>query len=127
MNLPLSFEAKVVTGSGRGKDLGSPTLNLELSDIPDELLEGVYAAALVIEDTMVAAAMHYGPRPTFKDEKSCELHVIGTQIDYPPTHLHVRVLKKLRDVRFFENTDVLKKQIAADTEQTTQTFLSYNA
>ena len=48
--LPFSFNARVVTGFGRGsKELGCPTANL---DVPVDLESGVYAGYARVEGTI---------------------------------------------------------------------------
>ncbi len=38
-----SFQARVIRGAGRGKSLGTPTLNLDRRDVPEDLEEGIHA------------------------------------------------------------------------------------
>jgi riboflavin kinase/FMN adenylyltransferase len=121
------FTGRVIKGSGRGKELGIPTLNLDLKDIPEELKEGIYAV-WVIDHTAksqitnlksqndLPAVMHYGERPVFKDTKSCEVHFLQGQemrSDERNT-LNVHVVERIRDVQDFDNAEALKRQIASD-------------
>lgn len=114
MRLPLSFTARVVSGRGRGRNIGAPTINLELGDVPPDLEEGIYACVVDIAGTPREAAMHLGPRPAFKDTKTCEVHVIdGAPVEAPPA-LGVRVVLRLRDVMDFPSAEALMQQIARD-------------
>ena len=114
MRLPLLFTAHVVSGRGRGRDIGAPTINLELGDVPPSLEEGIYACVVDIGGVGREAAMHFGPRPVFQDTKTCEVHVIdGAPVDVPP-ELLVEVIACLRDVRDFPSTEALMEQIAQD-------------
>ena len=110
---PIVFEGHVIPGRKRGRDLGSPTINLEPADVPDTLQHGVYACIVGI-DPRLPAVMHYGPRPSFHDTLSCEVHVLDTVLGDPPEKMQVRAIEYLREVRAFESTDALKEQIAKD-------------
>ena len=72
----MNFTSAVITGTGKGKEIGFPTLNLEMSSVP-ELEEGVYAcfARLGEHGIRVPAVMHYGSRPTLGAIPSCEVRV----------------------------------------------------
>ena len=116
---PLSFTARIIRGAGRGKRLGVPTINLDLGPIPDELPEGIYAVRVRFgeEEQFLEAVMHFGPRPVFQDSRSCEVHLLTgkSQIPNPKSQtLTVEVVKRLRDVRNFEDAGALKEQMAKD-------------
>ena len=111
-----SFLASTITGSSRGKSLGFATINLVLSDIPENTEEGVYAATVVLEDDTVVykAAVHYGPRPVFADGIAFEVHLIDESLNYLPPSLTVTLIQKLRDVQDFDSTEQLQEQIRKD-------------
>ena len=113
----LSFTAKSITGSGRGKGLGTATINLSLDQIPAELKEGIYAVFAIIDDTTYKASMHYGPRPVFKDSIACEVHLLDHVLESAPTTLTVNIQQYLRPVLNFESVEALKEQIAKDNGQ----------
>ena len=111
------IEGVVVSGRGRGRDLGFPTANL----VPegDVLVpHGVYAADAVLmspEEGVRRAVVHYGPRPTFDDSPSLEAHLTGFSGEV--TRLRVRLLSHLREIRAFPGPDALKRQLERDVEQ----------
>jgi len=115
--LPLSFSARVVKGAGRGRAIGSPTLNLHVSDVPNSLEEGIFACQAYWGRRSASAALHYGPRPVFHADKACELHIIDHVIPRPPKKITVKVLKRLRSVRNFRTVELLMRQIAKDIKQ----------
>ncbi len=120
MLLPMQFTADVTSGSGRGKGLRCPTLNLERTAVPDDLPEGVYAcfARLGSGGIRLPATMHYGPRPTFGDTPSCEVHIIDHAVSIPPRTLTVDVVEKLRDIRDFGSAEALAAQMELDITET---------
>jgi riboflavin kinase / FMN adenylyltransferase len=93
-------------------------MNLDLSAVPTELEEGIYACKALVDGMWEVAAMHYGPRPVFKDSTSCEVHLIDRLVVMAPEMLEVEVVAYLRDVRDFASVEELQAQIAQDIEQT---------
>lgn len=113
------IDADVIAGSGRGKEVGFPTLNLNVSQLPKETEPGVYAcfARLGEHGLRLPAVVHIGPRPTFGDSFSCEVHVLNHMISIAPRSVHVELVEKLRGVQQFSSKEELQKQIRADIEQ----------
>ncbi len=114
----LVFTSRVITGAGRGKRLKIPTLNLDLASAPPELSHGVYAAWVEFAKQKFQSAMHYGPRPVFKDSVSLEAHLLDADITNPPEQVTVTVIAHLRPVEDFKGPEALKAAIADDIRQT---------
>jgi riboflavin kinase/FMN adenylyltransferase len=114
----VSFTARIVSGSGRGKGLGTPTMNLDLSHVPARLREGVYACFATVDGKREQAALHYGPRPVFKDSLSCEVHLLDRIVVLAPEMLSVEVMHYLREVRDFPSPEALVAQIQKDIQET---------
>lgn len=117
--MPTQFTARVVHGRGRGKHIGTPTINFEMEDVPPELKEGIYACRVSFEINnqkleMSNAVMHYGPRLVFDDTKSCEVHLLDREVSDPPENVEVTIVAYLREVRNFASVEALKAQIADD-------------
>lgn len=128
-----TFSAHVITGAGRGRRIGIPTFNLDLDDVPKNLVEGIYACFVVsgerddatlneergnqklkTKNQNLFAALHYGPRPAFNDSVTCEVHIIDENIPSEATSLTLEIIERLRDVRDFATTEALKAEIAKD-------------
>ncbi|MFH1444777.1 MAG: riboflavin kinase [Candidatus Peregrinibacteria bacterium] len=115
-----SFTARVVKGAGRGRTMGSPTLNLALGNLPRALKDGIYACRVSWNRQHFSAAMHVGPRPVFKADRACELHVIDRAIRRAPVRVTVEVIQRLRSIRNFPTVEKLQGQIVKDIAQTKQ-------
>lgn len=111
---PLSFTAHTESGRGRGKDLGVPTLNLVLADVHPDLEDGIYACFAMINGRRMRAAMHLGPRPVFKDSKTCEIHLLDASLPSPPPAVTIDVVGRLREVHDFPSTEALQRQMQKD-------------
>lgn len=112
-----SFHARVIRGAGRGKSLGTPTLNLDLRDVPSDIREGIYASWIWIDGERTAGALHYGPRPFTREPASCEVHVLDRAIASPPSSLTVATVRWIRPICDFPSEALLKAQIADDIAQ----------
>lgn len=108
--------AKVIPGRGRGKIMGIPTINLEPEAAPPTLKPGIYAAHATIAGKTYMGALHYGPRPAFRDTRSLEVHIIdGT----PPENLEsldLEIIGWIREIADFPSIDALIKCIQEDIE-----------
>ncbi|MBU0766244.1 riboflavin kinase [Patescibacteria group bacterium] len=139
----ITFTGNTIVGSGRGKKLGYPTINLNLKDIPSDLEKGIYAGWITINNQpstvdcrersvsranpakrdervdcrKFSAAIHYGPRPVFDNTTSFEIHLIDHSADSIPETLDIQIIKRLRDVQNFPTEEALKEQIAMDIEE----------
>ena len=114
----MKFNARLVKGSGRGKLIGTPTLNMDLNDVPADVVEGIYAGWANVDGIWHKAAIHYGPRPVFQDSTSFEAYLLDTIIDVAPERIEIALIERLRDVMDFPSKDDLLTQIKADVEQT---------
>jgi riboflavin kinase/FMN adenylyltransferase len=110
----MEFSAHVITGSARGRKLGVPTLNLETNDVPADLQDGIYACFAVIDGKSYPGAMHNGPRPTFNDTRSCEVHLIDHVLPTAPETVTVNVVERIRDVKAFPTAEALVAEMERD-------------
>ena len=111
----MKYQARVVPGKGRGKELGFPTLNLVVNEtLP--ITHGIYGGVVEIDGKEYLGAFHFGPRPVFADnEATLEVHIIDTVIDNPPT-ITFTITKRIRDVHNFPSPEDLVRQIEKDIE-----------
>ncbi|PIR52831.1 hypothetical protein COU76_04255 [Candidatus Peregrinibacteria bacterium CG10_big_fil_rev_8_21_14_0_10_49_10] len=116
---PLRFSASAISGAGRGREYGIPTINVNLAAVPEEMEEGIYACLVELGDDpkRYMGAMHFGPRPVFQDSRACEVHVLDTDIETPPAEVTITVVAYLRSIQNFGSVEELKEQILEDIEQ----------
>jgi riboflavin kinase/FMN adenylyltransferase len=129
---PHFVRGTVVSGEGRGRKLGYPTVNLECHQIlvPGE---GVYAGGYHMartlegsgsdrgrpgkagEGVMGPAAISIGSSPTFENGYyAVEAHLVGLDLDLYGATVTIAFLDRLREQLAFANPGELADQIALD-------------
>lgn len=114
-----SFAGTVGHGEGRGKDLGFPTLNVDIGSRRKLLPpHGVYAVSLTSTRGMFGGMMNLGPRPTFGDETvGLEVHAFDATGDWYGAHVRVEFVARLRDTMKFSGPEALGAQLKLDASQ----------
>jgi riboflavin kinase/FMN adenylyltransferase len=113
---PYRIKGKVVPGRGVGRNLGYPTLNLELPD-KEKLVPapGVYAVRVRLDERELPGVMNIGFRPTFEGgNQTLEVHVLDFQEQVHDRMVVVEFVERLRPETKFGSVEELKRQIAAD-------------
>ncbi len=115
---PYAFRGTVVPGSQRGRDLGYPTLNLQLVSARKLLPpDGVYAVRAQSHRGSFGGMMNLGGRPTFGElERTLEVHVFDVEGDWYGESVAVHFVKRLRDTVRFDGIDALVAQLGRDAE-----------
>ena len=123
------FEARVVTGSGRGKELGFPTANF----IPIEKNQlipanGVYCIRGRINGNSLYGMCNLGVRPTFDEtDFVMEVHFFQNKVDDIYSKIiTVEFLERVRDEKKFSNPKELIKQLEKDKEICMRLIQKYN-
>jgi len=119
-----ALAGKVIRGDQRGRELGFPTANLEITcrRTPPN---GVYAAHAEVDGEPYRAAVNIGLRPTLKDPEPV-LHVEAYLLDFDG-EIYDRVctltfVGKLREEQSFDSLDALRAQIEKDVVQARYLF-----
>jgi riboflavin kinase/FMN adenylyltransferase len=123
---PFEIRGLVVTGDKRGRDLGYPTANIQVS--PDRLLPGagIYAGWYERPDRSVhPAAVSVGVRPTFVSDGDdgaatpvVEAYLLDFEGDLYDEPARLRFMARLRDEQRFPSVEALVAQMDADVAQT---------
>jgi len=112
------FRGVVVPGHQRGRDLGYPTLNLQLGS-PRKLLPpaGVYAVRAHTSRGSFGGMMNLGPRPTFGEfDRVLEVHLFGASGDWYGESVSVELVGRLRETTKFDSIEALVAQLGRDAE-----------
>ena len=123
---PFLCTGKVVEGKRLGRELGFPTLNIEVNNEHKILpKDGVYAVNVQIKDEHFEGMMNIGQNPTVQknteQEKKLEVHIFDFDKEVYGAEVKVFFQKFIRDEKTFSNLEELKSQLIQD-EKNVRTY-----
>ena len=121
---PFALTGEVITGTGTGRRVTFPTLNLaaEQGMLPGR---GVYITRVYLDGAPRSrrAVTNIGMRPTFDGSAlSVETHLLDTRLETAPKRLEVQFWRRLRDEKKFSGPEELRAQIARDIGRANKFF-----
>ena len=123
---PFSARGTIRTGSGMGRRLVVPTLNLATTQ---ELLPkaGVYATESLVAGECRRSATNVGFRPTFDGRHlTVESHLFDFSRDLTSGPMEVRFWMWLRDERKFAGPEALRAQVLRDIDRARSFFRRFD-
>jgi riboflavin kinase/FMN adenylyltransferase len=112
------LHGRVVTGTGRGLELGFPTANLAVNLGQALPADGVYVTWAYINDKAYPSMTNIGRCPTFGDsERGVEVYVLDYHGDLYEHEMKIDIIERFRDEKKFDSAEELKRQIADDVKQ----------
>jgi riboflavin kinase / FMN adenylyltransferase len=114
---PFSLKGEIRPGTGKGRELVVPTLNLvtEQETLPKV---GVYATATLVGPKIYWSVTNVGVRPTFNGHRlAIESHLFDFAEQLTSGKMEVIFLKRLRDEQKFSSPEALREQVLKDIEQ----------
>ena len=127
MGKPFQVQGKVIQGKKLGREIGYPTINLQLNNEHKIMpLDGVYAVEVRIAGLKHFGMMNIGINPTinapYEEEKKYEVHLFDFDQDLYDENVIVLFRKFIREEKTFDNLDALKLQIQADEKNIRKYF-----
>lgn len=119
---PYALAGEIRTGTGQGRKLVVPTLNLATEQ---ELLPkmGVYATEVALDGKVYCAATNVGVRPTFDGTRTTvESHLLDFNDNRTAGPMEVRFWTRLRDEQKFSGPEALRDQVLKDVERAREYF-----
>jgi riboflavin kinase/FMN adenylyltransferase len=113
---PYALEGEIRPGTGQGRKLIVPTLNLACEQ---EMLPktGVYVTEVVVGGKAYGAATNVGVRPTFGGTGlTIESHLFDFSENLTSGKMDVRFLARLRDEQKFPSFEALREQVLKDID-----------
>jgi len=112
----ITISGRVISGKGRGRKLlNFATANIETPSDKILPVNGVYLVEIKIDNKKYYGLMNIGIKPTFKEtERTIEVHIINFNKKIYNEKVIVNILQKIREEKYFSNTNLLKKQIEND-------------
>lgn len=116
LGYPWFLWSRVTHGNRRGRTMGFPTANIDVSGrhmLPDS---GVYAVAVPVDENWSCGALSIGNNPTFGDvsELRVEVFILDFDGDLYGRDFPVFLLDRIRPAIRFPDAEVLKEQIGRD-------------
>lgn len=124
---PFSIAGRVIKGQQLGRELGTPTANIELRRLRAPL-SGVYSVEVIIAGECYQGVANIGTRPTVDDSLKAilEVHLLDFNRDIYYKNIEVIFRKKIREECKFESLDALKAQIFRDIQAARTCFSAVN-
>ena len=110
-----TYSGEVVNGDRRGRKIGFPTANLEISDQRAMLPNGAYIVNVKVRGKFFYGIANIGNNPTFKVAKRrLEVFIDNFSGDIYGEEIFVSFVSKLRDEKIFSTVEDLKAQLNED-------------
>jgi riboflavin kinase / FMN adenylyltransferase len=115
---PYEIDGRVITGDKRGRELGFPTANLEITDYMRPAY-GIYAIRALVDrpgsSTWIDGVANLGIRPMWRTkEPMLEAHLFDFSEDIYGQILRVRLYERLRPEANFDSIQALIDQVELD-------------
>ena|ERR1700722_9561532 len=110
----MKYKGIVQKGRAKAKELGYPTVNVDMGDEP---VSGIFAAMVIYEGVEYPAAAYADP-----SRNIVEAHVLDESLDLYGKEIEIELLEKIRDDEQFSNEESLKVAIAEDVAKIRKYF-----
>ena len=117
LGAPYLVSGRVVNGAKKGREIGFPTVNIDIGSSLKLLPKfGVYIAETTIDGREYKAMMNIGIRPTLAVDSApvVEAYILGYSGDLYGRRLTFRLLDRLRDEMRFPSFEALREQLIRD-------------
>ena len=112
---PYFISGEVTHGDGRGRGMGTPTVNTDIESSLCSIPSGVYLTAVRIENDVLPAVTNVGVCPTFGERDfHAETFILDFNGNLYNNKIRVYFLSFIRDEKTFLSENELKKQINID-------------
>jgi riboflavin kinase / FMN adenylyltransferase len=123
---PFKTKGTVIHGDKRGRKIGFPTANIELTYDYLTPKVGVYAVRMKIHDKWFDGVCNIGYKPTFKNPDeyslSIEVHIFDFHASIYGEEVYVEWYERIRDEQKFSGIEELISQIQKDKDKAIHYF-----
>jgi riboflavin kinase/FMN adenylyltransferase len=111
------IRGEVIRGAQLGRKMGFPTANIDAQNL-DNIENGVYASAVVVDGKRHVAMSNIGLRPSVDGTtRLLETHLFDFDGDLYGRIIEVELLRKIRDEKRFASIDELRQQLERDAQE----------
>ena len=126
LGYPFTLTGTVIHGLKKGKEIGFPTANIDVTN-PHKLIpaQGVYAVHVLVQGIEYKGMLNIGLNPTVRSDKkqSVEVHLFDFDTDVYGEEIIINFIQRIRSEKKFDSLNELKGQLAKD-KRTSQQILS---
>lgn len=116
----MKFWGKVRRHNQRGKKLGFPTANINLTK---KIPEGIYISKTKLENKPYPSLTFIGTAKTFGEIRfHAETYILDFNQDIFDKWISVKLIKKIRDNKRFDSAEALIKQMKKDEQEARKYF-----
>lgn len=111
------YSGIVIKGDGRGRTIGYPTANIDISNLEISIKPGIYATQVIIKDnkSVHKAILFFGPKKTFNQtKKTLEIYILNFDQNLYGKKLEFTIGQFIRGPIKFNSVEELVKQIKLD-------------
>ena len=121
---PYMMKGKVIHGNAKGRTIGFPTANIELTDLYVMPKSGVYVGKVIIKGHEYKAMINIGHNPTFNEVShlSIEAHILDFNDIIYDEEITLYLYKFIREEKCFDNIDGLINELSTNVEYTREYF-----
>src|SRR5699024_2273562 len=123
---PYEASGAVIEGDKRGRILGFPTANIQVSELKLLPKQGVYAVNIIIDEKVYDGMANLGVKPTFVDgetKPTLEVFIFEFAEDIYSKEVPVYWYEFIRDEKKFNGVDEIIQQLQTD-EKEIRTFFA---
>ena len=115
MGRPFAVSGEVVHGRGIGRTIGFPTANINMPEGIAVPKDGVYLSKVLFDGMVFYGITNIGAKPTVDvEDKNIETFIKNYKGNLYGKNIEIQFLRRIRDIRRFENLEELKKQLETD-------------
>lgn len=124
---PFSIYAPVISGGAKGKAIGFPTANIEVTGLCLPPL-GVYAVRLIYQNKSLDAVANLGMAPTVRHDNKplLEIHILDQSLDLYGQFVEVVFFQYIRSEQKFPSLQHLQAQIQHDVTSARHILKAHN-
>lgn len=113
---PFSFTGEIIHGLGKGKTVGMPTCNFDISDDPLLPKDAVYQTLITIDGVAYRSLTSIGPRPSIEngEARTLETFILDFNRDVYGKVVKLEFIKYIRDIVKLKNLEEVRDKVLED-------------
>lgn len=113
---PFSFTGEIIHGLGKGKTVGMPTCNFDISNDPLLPKDAVYQTLITIDGVAYRSLTSIGPRPSIEngEARTLETFILDFNRDVYGKVVKLEFIKYIRDIVKLKNLEEVRDKVLED-------------